>query len=159
MNRTSVSINVAHVASAIRACWEAEGSSHNAAGVLLNLSLPMGLQPSIATFTALMGAYADARLEQVLAAHEQMKTLRVEANTPFNEVALTTVLQINKGDGRRLRSDQEAAILLGKRSPARLDAARALVADFRAKNVTISSLGQKLERAMKRLDKYTKLRR
>ena len=62
MSRTGVRINIAHVTSAIRACWEAEGSSYNAAKFLLDMSLEMGLEPNIATFTSLMGAYSGAKL-------------------------------------------------------------------------------------------------
>ena len=97
MNRTGVQIDIGHVTSAIRACWEAEGTSYNAAEFLLNMSLEMGLQPNIVTFTALMGAYADASLARVLEAYEQMKSLKVEANLPFTEVYLTTVLNIKRG--------------------------------------------------------------
>ena len=152
MNRTRVKINIAHVTSAIRACWEAEGSSYTAAEYLLNMSLDMGLQPNIATFTSFMGAHAGANLSRVLTAYRRMRALEVEANNPFTEVYLTTVLNISKGEGRYIRSVTDAAALLRKCSPDRIEAAKAAVAEFREQQVSITSLGQKLERGLRLLE-------
>ena len=58
MNRSDVEIDVGHVTSAIRACWGAQGSNHNAAKYLFQLLLSLELEPDIATFTCLFGAYA-----------------------------------------------------------------------------------------------------
>ncbi|CAE7526173.1 PPR4 [Symbiodinium sp. CCMP2592] len=156
MNRTGVRINIAHVTSAIRACWEAAGSSHNAAEFLLNMSLELGLQPNIATFTCLMGAYSGARLEQVLDAYGLMQSMKVEANKPFTEVYLTTVLNVKRGEGRLIRSVQDTLALLRDCPPARLEAARAAVADFRAANIDIASLGRRFVRALKLLEQDAK---
>ena len=81
-----------------------------------------------------------------------MRSLKVEANNPFTEVYLTTVLNITKRDGRYIRSVQDALALLRDRPPERLEAARAAVADFRAANIDITSLGQKFLRALKLLE-------
>ena len=151
MNRTSVQTNIAHVTSAIRACREAEGSSYNAAKFLLDMSLEMGLEPNIATFTSLMGAYSGAKLEMVMEASGHMKSLKIKPNNPFTEVYLTTVLDIKRGEGRYIRSVQDALALLRDRPPARLEAARAAVSDFRAANIDITSLGLKFVRALKLL--------
>ena len=56
MNQTKVSINIAHITSAIRACWEAGGISYKTAERLLNLCPVLGLEPNIVTFTCLVGA-------------------------------------------------------------------------------------------------------
>ncbi|CAE7575390.1 licB [Symbiodinium natans] len=53
MNGSSVDINVAHLSSALRACWQAEGNHHNAAKYLFQVLLDLDLQPNIVTFTNL----------------------------------------------------------------------------------------------------------
>ena len=149
MNRTGVQINIAHITSAIRACWEAPGSGHNAAEYLFNLLLERGLQPNVVMFTSLMGAYSSAPLSQVLAARAKMRMLQVQANKAFVEVYLNTLLQITKEEWKDLRSVQEMSTRLAHRSPERLAAARAALADFRREHVTMTTLSDKIERAMK----------
>ena len=94
LNHTSgARADVAHVTSAIRACWEAQGRSHNAAKFLFQHMLDLGLQPNIAAYTCLIGAYATAPLPQVLAAYDELKSSDVSIDPPFTEVYLVTVLQ------------------------------------------------------------------
>ena len=148
MNRTGVNINIAHITSAIRACWEAPGSGHNAAEYLFNLSLALDLQPNVVTFTSLMGAYASAPLSRILCARDVMKTLQVSANKAFAEVYLNTLLQNTKEEWQDVRAVQAVCAKLAKKSPERLAVARRALAEFRKDKVTLTTLSETIERAL-----------
>ena len=68
MTQTNVSINIAHVTNAIRACWTAGGVKYRTAEQLFNLTARLGLEPNIVTFSCLVGAYGAGPLERALAA-------------------------------------------------------------------------------------------
>ncbi|CAE7863556.1 PPR4 [Symbiodinium microadriaticum] len=151
MNRSGVSINIAHVTSAIRACWESNRSSHHAAGFLFNWALEMDLQPNVVTFTCLMGAFARAPLAKVLQAHETMRQLEVKANKAFAEVYLNTLLQITKEEWQGLNSIKEMAQRLSCRTLARRQAAQKALEEFSIDGVAVTTLSSNIEQALKRL--------
>ena len=148
MNRRRVNVNEAHVNSAIRACWEAKGCSHNAARFLYDFMLELGLRPEIATFSCLIGAYHSASLQQVLGAYAEMQRLQVPADLAFAETYLCTVLQKPRGERWTF---QEMVSNLRQRSPARLAAARAALQDFRAASIKLTSLSALIRRALEEL--------
>ena len=139
LNHTSgVTTNVAHITSAIRACWAAEGRSHNAAKFLFQHMLDLDLQPNIAAYTCLIGAYATAPLPQVLAAYDHLKSSDVSIDYHFTERYLVTVLQKPQPEDWR---GEKVVEKLKARSPDRLAAARVALDDFNAAGLELSGFG------------------
>ncbi|CAE7339461.1 PPR4 [Symbiodinium natans] len=146
MNRTGVPIDVGHVTTAIRACWEASGRNDNAAGFLFRLLDDLGLQPNIATYTCLVGAYKQASLRKVQAVVQQMKESSIQADMAFIETYLTTVLRKPKEEKWTLQ--ELVATKLRTRSPERLAAARGALAEFRAAGISLTTLSARIGRAL-----------
>ncbi|CAE7479577.1 PPR4 [Symbiodinium sp. CCMP2456] len=150
LNHTSgVRTDVAHVTSAIRACWEAEGRSHHAAKFLFQHLLDLGLQPNIVAYTCLIGAYATAPLPQVLAAYDQLKSSDVAIDSPFTEVYFVTVLQKPKPEDWR---GEKMIEKLKARPLDRLAAARVALHDFNAARLELSALSLSIQRALLKLE-------
>ena len=149
MIKDRVNINNAHITSAIRACWEAKGNYQNAAEHLFNLSIKLGLQPEIPSFTCLMGAYRNANLTRISAAYSRMKDFGVEPNRAFAEVYLIAVLQVTKD--RQIRSVSQALRHLRMHSADRLAAAQQALRDFRRADVEVSNLCSLVERGFEEL--------
>ena len=150
INHTSgIRTDVAHITSAIRACWEAEGQSHHAATYLFQYLLDLGLEPNIATYTCLIGAYATAPLPRVLTAYERLKSSNVTIDSPFTEVYLVTVLQKPKPEDWR---GQKLIEKLKARSPDRLAAAKVALDDFDAAGVELTGLSLAIQKALRKLD-------
>ncbi|CAE7535409.1 FCA [Symbiodinium microadriaticum] len=129
MNVSGMAINVGHLSAAIRACWEAEGSHHNAAKYLFNLHKELDLQPNVITFACLVGSYISAPLEEIRVAYTEMKELGIVPNTVFAESYLVTVLRKPKGAPW---DEDEMLVALHERSPERIAAARQAIDDFKA---------------------------
>ena len=128
MQQKGLQIGVQHITSAIRACWEASGNRHNAAKHLWQFMMQLDLQPDIAAFTCLLGAYKSASLEDVLAAYADMKRHGIEANRPFSETYITSVLQ--KPKDAKWTFDELLSVVFPRTSPARLAAARKAMDEF-----------------------------
>ncbi|CAE7819236.1 FCA [Symbiodinium sp. CCMP2592] len=143
MNVRGVAIDVGHLSAAIRACWEAEGSHHNAAKYLFNLHKELHLQPNVITFACLIGAYMTAPLEEVLVAYTEMKELGILPNTVFAESYLVTVLRKPK---KAPWDEDEMLDALHTRSPERIAAARQAIDDFKAEGVSLSTLSSRIHR-------------
>ena len=92
MNRSNLSIQVHHINSAIRACWGEGKSQHKAAKYLFDLLPKFRLTPTIVSFTALIGAYHTASLQDVLLAYNEMKSLEIEPNSVFAETYMYSLL-------------------------------------------------------------------
>ena len=148
MEKASVEVNIAHVTSAIRACWEANGTNWRAAQYLFNLSLVLDLQPAVPTFSCLIGAYATAPITETLAAYRTMQELGVEADKAFVEIYLSTVLDLRN---YQKRSVVQLASYLRRCSAERLSAARAALHDFQSAGVELSILSDHVKRALRLL--------
>ncbi|CAE7382562.1 FCA [Symbiodinium necroappetens] len=148
MNVSGVAINVGHLSAAIRACWEAEGSHHNAAKYLFNLHKELDLQPNVITFACLVGSYMTAPLEEIRVAYTEMKELGIVPNTVFAESYLVTVLRKPKGAPW---DEDEMLVALHERSPERIAAARQAIDDFKAEGVTLSTLSSRIHRVLQKL--------
>mmetsp|Transcript_52419 Transcript_52419/g.122299 ORF Transcript_52419/g.122299 Transcript_52419/m.122299 type:complete len:356 (-) Transcript_52419:95-1162(-) len=145
MTRDGVSIDVAHITSAIRACWRSSGNGHNAAMFLYKLMLDLNLQPNVATFSCLIGAHQTAPLDSIKAVYAEMKKKKVAASPVFVETFLVTVLKKPKQE-RWNANGIDAK--LRQRSPARLLAARDALIEFRMSNVELSALSRRIEGAL-----------
>ena len=150
MNDTGIAIDVSHISSAIRACWQAEGNHTNAAKYLFQLLKALDLKPNIVTFASLVGAYANAELEDILAAYAEMKMLGILPNKVFAETYLVTVLRVRKPKQGRL-TDQKTIAELRKCSPERIAAASQAIADFEGAGISLTSLSMRIRRAMTKL--------
>ncbi|CAE7260196.1 PPR4 [Symbiodinium natans] len=149
MNRSGVSVNIAHVTSAIRACWETEGHGHNAARFLYQLLLDLGLKPNVVTFTCLIGAYKTAPLEDILAAIADMQAMDIAANTAFVETFLITVLRKPR-DGRWSVADIIAMVPTWPSG--RVAAAKSALEDFKREHIQLSQLSRKIDLALQQVD-------
>ncbi|CAE7479011.1 PPR4 [Symbiodinium pilosum] len=148
MNRTGACIDVGHITSAIRACWAAEGRRETAAKFLFQLGRSLGLTPNIATYTCLIGAYAQAGLCEVLAAYHEMRGLGIDPDSAFAETYLGTVLWPLPQDRQGAAVEAE----LVSRPPERLAAAREALADFKSVGVELTALSARIAKALRALE-------
>eukprot|EP00438_Fugacium_kawagutii_P017555 Skav228543 [mRNA] locus=scaffold1887:381124:382140:+ [translate_table: standard] len=130
MVTSTISINVYHITSAMRACWGWGNKQHKAARYFFSLLSKLKLSPNIVSFTCLIGAYHTASLQEVLGAYREMATLEIEPNAVFAETYLFTLFQVRKG----MRVEDQ---LRGK-SAERLQAAREALAAFKAAGVPLT---------------------
>lgn len=82
-----------HLASAIRACWGAEGHRDLVAQYFYDQVHPLGLKPNLVTFSNLAGAQWEAPVESILATYRQMQEFQLKPNEVFAEIYLLSVLQ------------------------------------------------------------------
>lgn len=122
MNSSNVSIDVYHINSAIRACWGWGNKQHRAAKYLFDLVERFQLSPTVVTFTSLIGAYETASLQEILSAYDEMKALQIQADAPFAETYIFSVLQ---------KGNATVEMALRETSVERLRAARDALIDFK----------------------------
>ena len=144
----SCQVDLGHFTSAIHACAMAERPSHNAALYLFNCMLKMGIEPDVAVFSALVGAYQTAPLHLLLQAYESMKSRAIAPNQVFAEVYLTRLLQIPKDDWKRTAKDLAQELCALPRE--RVRAARAALAHFHHAEVVLSNFCQIMDEALNR---------
>ena len=145
MDRESVKINIAHINSAIRTCWNAEGAMHSAAKYLFDLIPGLCLTPDIVTFTCLVGAYTSAELSDIQAVYAKIKDVGVEVDKAFAEVYLFTVL-------RMPASNEIGPAGLSKLPNDRIRAAMAALKDFNADGLELTRLSCAIERALHKVE-------
>ncbi|CAE7934573.1 PPR4, partial [Symbiodinium necroappetens] len=145
MDKEGVKINIAHINSAIRTCWNAKGASHSAAKYLFDLIPGLGLTPDIVTFTCLIGAYTSADISDIQAVYAKMKDVGVEVDKAFAEVYLVTVL-------RKPASNEIGPAGLSKLPNDRIRAAKAALKDFNADGLELTRLSCAIERALHKVE-------
>lgn len=121
---------------------------HRAAKYFWKLFPEFGLAPDIVSFTALVGSYKGAPLEDVLSAKAEMESSGIDPNRVFAETYLAAVVQVDLTHLRAIGAIQEA---LQNVPSDRLHAARRGIADFEAGGVELSLLCRKLKTALERL--------
>ena len=149
MKQSDVEIDVGHITSAIRACWEASGSTHHAADFLLDLLWDLELQPDIALYTCLIGAYKAAPVGKVVAAYSKMKELGVKADFAFAEIYLATLVLLRQKEGKL--NLEEMIAWLREVPASRIAAAKTAVGDFKRSNIRLTGLSHAIERALHQL--------
>ena len=148
MQQKGLQIGVQHITSAIRACWEASGSRHNAAKHLWEFMLQLDVEPSIITFSCLVGAYSSASVEDVSAAYADMKRYGIAADRPFSEICITSVLQ--KPKDAKWTFDELLSVVFPRTSPARLATARKAMDEFQQAGIELTTLGARIESALRK---------
>ena len=148
MNKTGVEINQGHITSAIRACWEATGSTHNAAEYLYRLHIDLDLQADIAMFTCLVGAYKTAPLEKIMGAYSDMQAMHIKSDFAFAETYLATLLL--KPKEQRFNQQEMLAWLCQLPGP-RIAAAKSALDNFRQEGIELTSLSRQFAQALSRL--------
>ena len=148
MNR-SVSIQVHHVNSALRACWGWGKNQHKAAKYFFKLFKRFQLVPTLISFTCLIGAYKTSPLDDVLAAYDNMKHREILADPVFAETYIFTVLQGNHGDV--WSTVPKTTQGLRNKPPERLQAARKALDQFKASGVQLTQLCRKVDAALEQL--------
>ena len=148
MKQIGVEIDKGHITSAIRACWEAKGAAHNAAAYLFQLLLDLELQPDIAIFTCLVGAYRTAPVEKVVGAYKDMQSMNIKADFAFAEIYLGTLLlkpKVQKFNQKEM-TDWVRAV------PApRIAAAKAALKDFERESLKLTSLSKAFAKALQQM--------
>ena len=142
-----IAIDIVHLTSTIRACWGVEGERHESAKEILQMAFDLDLQPNVVTFTAFVGSFVDAPLDQLLAAYAQMKDLHIKPNRVFAETFVTTIF------GRIPHGSSTQSILtdfLPSQPPPRVAAAQAALRDFKAAGVKLTSLLEAVDAAMQK---------
>ena len=148
MNSSGVEINVGHITSAMRACWEASGSTHHAADFLFGLLLDLELQPDIAVFTCLVGAYKTAPVEKLTNAYATMKDFGIKPDFAFAETYLGTLLR--KPKEKKFNQPEMIAWLHQVPMP-RIAAAKVAMKDFQLGRLKLTSLSRKFVAALQEL--------
>ena len=152
MNNSGIAIDVNHVNSAMRACWGWNNKMHRAGKYLFDLLPELGLQPTIISFTSLIGALRTGQLQDILSAYKDMKTQGIEPDQVFAETYLVSVLQLEKSQQvLQARTPQQLQELLRERPVERLKAARQAIADFRKGKMKLSGLCFNIGEALKQL--------
>ena len=116
-----------------------------AAKFLFQLLRDLGLTPNVATCTCLVGAYADAGLDDILSAYHEMQGLGIQPDAAFAETYLGAVLR----DLREERSFEDVAAKLRQKSADRLWAARKALADFNSAGVELTALSTNIAKAFR----------
>ena len=148
LNTSNIEITIIPITMAIRSCWGIGKTRHRAAKYFWKLFHEFGLAPDIVAFTALVGSYKGAPLEDVLSAKAEMESLGIDPNRVFAETYLAAVIQVDLTHLRAIGAIQEA---LQNVPSDRLHAARRGIADFEAAGVELSLLCKKLKTALERL--------
>ena len=151
MNRSGVDIQIVQITSAIRACWAAKGQRWRAAEFLFQMASRLGLQPDIATFASLAGAYRFAPVEKVVEVYDMTRESGLNPNEVFAEIYLTSALALDKEETGHMRTVSALTSHLDGGAQARLKAARTALNSFKAAGVKLSALCQKLDSALGRL--------
>ncbi|CAE7573245.1 PPR4, partial [Symbiodinium sp. CCMP2456] len=145
MTQTNVSINIAHVTNAIRACWAAGGVKYRTAEHLFNLTATLGLEPNIVTFSCLVGAYGVAPLEKALAAYADMRSMGIEPNPPFADAYLGAILQKPRAHSWQPAEIMDALQLLQEEAPNRIEAAKLALSEFKGLGLELTDLARRIE--------------
>jgi pentatricopeptide repeat protein len=125
---------------------------HRAGKYLFDLLPELGLQPTIISFTSLIGALRTGQLQDILSAYKDMKTEGIEPDQVFAETYLVSVLQLEKSQQvLQARAPQQLQELLRERPVERLKAARQAIADFRKGKMKLSGLCFNIGEALKQL--------
>ena len=125
---------------------------HRAGKYLFDLLPELGLQPTIISFTSLIGALRAGQLQDILSAYKDMKTQGIEPDQVFAETYLVSVLQLEKSQQvLQARTPQQLQELLRERPVERLKAARQAIADFRKGKMKLSGLCFNIGEALKQL--------
>lgn len=148
LNTSNLEITAFPITMAIRSCWGMGKARHRAAKYFWQLFSTFGVEPNIVSFTALVGSYTGAPLEDVLSAKVELESLGIQPNRVFAETYLVSLLQLNFSRLRAISAIQEA---LQNVPSDRLHAARRGIADFEAAGVDLTGLCRKLKTALKRL--------
>ena len=151
MFQKNISVNIAHITSAIRACWTAGGVSYKTADRLFSLSLSLGLEPNIVTFACLAGAYVTAPLARPLTLYADMKNRSICPNEAFADAYLASVLQKPKADSWPRKQLLVELRKLQGRCPARIKAARSALANFKGLGVDLFDFAQRVDAAIRKL--------
>ena len=123
--------------SAINACRKASPPSYSAAMFILDNLLQRGLQPSIVTFTDLVGAHQRAPTSKVQNLLSQMKQHGIRPDTAFAEMYLCALTEGRLQDIWTFRDADEK---LAEVSRERLLASKAAMKHFEEEGVRLSGL-------------------
>lgn len=152
LNTSNLEVNAIVLTSAIRSCWGWGAKQHRAANYFWNLFPKFDSKPNIVAFTALIGAYMKAPLEDILVAKREMEVSGIKPDRAFAELYLATVVQ--QPDFKNLRGFDEVADALRKVPGDRVNEARAALRDFEEAGVELSGLCKKLKAALQRLEQH-----
>ena len=142
MDHRSLEANILNYNSAINACKNSNASKrHDAAMFLLDALCSKNLQPSVVTFTNLVGAHRDAPLDSIIGLRKRMAALGLKANRVFAENYLGAVC----GRFDKVRDAKEMAKKLREIPKQRREEARRALADFRDAAVELTRLFELVE--------------
>lgn len=150
LNNTAwLRVNVQHVSSAIRSCWGWGKTEHRAAKYFYKLLPVFEIIPNIIVFTALIGAYKAAPLNEIISAYQEMKDLKILPNIVFAETFITSVLQMKKSSGWMDQTTLEK--VLAHTPSERLMAAQDALTDFQNGGVKVTKLCRDVKLTLHRL--------
>lgn len=144
MNTSKLVVDEFVLTSALRSCWGWGKNQHRAAKYFWDLFPKFHAKRDIAAFTALIGAYKTAPLEDILTAKAEMKALQIQANRFFAETYLCSVIRVDK----HARHTSGMVDNLRQESEDRLQAAREALDDFEATGVELTGLCKSLKRGL-----------
>ena len=137
MAKNEIDIDVFVFNSAINACKNTRPPSHSAAMFLLNALLERGLQPSVVTFTNLVGAHQRAKLSKLESLLHQMDLYGIQPDNVFAETYLST---LTYGLLQNVYTFEAAKAKLADVPEERLKAAKAAMHRFVDEGVELTKL-------------------
>ena len=150
LNNTAwLRVNVQHVSSAIRSCWGWGKTEYRAAKYFYKLLPDFEILPNIIVFTALIGAYKAAPLNEIISAYQEMKDLQILPHIVFAETYITSVLQMKKSFGWMDQTTLEK--VLAHTPSERLMAAQDALTDFQNGGVKVTKLCRDVKLTLHRL--------
>ena len=127
LNTSKLEVSSIALTSAIRSCWGWGAKQHKAAKYFWDLFPAFASERSIVSFTALIGSYMTAPLEDILSAKAEMETLEIQPNNIFAETYVATLLQQRFTDLRSVDAIEDA---LRDKPESRLEAAKEALGEF-----------------------------
>ena len=146
LHNSDTAIDIVHITSALRACRSAKGQRHESAKDLLQRAFELNLHPNVVTFTSLLACFFDAPLSEIQAAYAQMQDLRIKPNKVFAETYVTVVLGRIPHGSSTVESIQHD--VLPSQPPARVQAAKDALEDFKVAGVQLTALTKAVDAAL-----------
>ena len=148
MGEQSLKADINHFNSAINACKNAKPPNRSAAMFLYEQLREEGLQPTISTFTVLMGTHTNAPLSAVLKIRAELSDAGLQLNTYFADSYMNALLQ-----GRPVPTDQRKAFsAVSETDAARLQEVRLALDEFQMEsNNVMTPLCIRIDSALRKV--------
>lgn len=147
MGQQSLNVDVDHFNSAINACRNAKPPNKSAAMFLYEQLLKQGLEPTVSTFTVLMGAHTHAPLSALLKIRTKFADAGLQPTTYFSDSYMNALLE-----GRQAPDGRKALAAVSELDVARLREVRLALQEFQKEsNNVMTPLCIRIDAALRKV--------